>query len=145
MPLTWQKIAKTVPVTDLKDTKLYSLNVGGELAEVPKSGPIEHGRLKESGYNLRAKTYGQIIGISREDIINDDLGGFATVPASALRKAVPLAEAIWFGVRRCCCCSLAPLWRGNRGACSFAFFSFASRYVSMICKHVLIPALIWTL
>jgi Mu-like prophage major head subunit gpT len=89
---TWPLLAKNVPLQNFKPHSLYRLTVGGEMEEVAPSGDIKHGTMKESGYSVRAKTFGKIIGITRQDIINDDLAAFTAVPALLTRKALLAVE-----------------------------------------------------
>jgi hypothetical protein len=89
---TWPLLAKNVSLSNFKAHNLYRLTVAGEMEEVPKSGAIVHGTLSEAEYAVRAKTYGKMIGITRQDVIDDDLQAFTAVPALLTRKAVLAVE-----------------------------------------------------
>ncbi|MEM9733931.1 MAG: prohead protease/major capsid protein fusion protein [Pseudomonadota bacterium] len=63
---------KTITTIDVSDLPaLQRLNEGGE---------YKRGTLKESGETYSIATYGQIIGLTRQAIVNDDLGAFDRIP-----------------------------------------------------------------
>lgn len=72
----WRSIAAIRTVTDFKQISSYSLTGDLQYEEVGPTGEIKHGTLGEETYNNQAKSYAKMLGISRKDIINDDLGAF---------------------------------------------------------------------
>jgi hypothetical protein len=76
---SWRGIAKIRPVNDFKQVTTYRMAGNNTFLRVAPSGEIKHGQLSETSYTNQAKTYGRMLGISREDYINDDLGAFVSV------------------------------------------------------------------
>lgn len=76
----WRKVSRAVPVVDFKAVKGVRLLMGGVLQPLAKGGELKHVALSDEARDLRAATKGSIIGITREDLINDDLGVLATIP-----------------------------------------------------------------
>ena len=76
----WRDISRAVPVNDFKTVKGVRLVMGGLLKPIAKGGELEHVTLSSEGRDLQAATKGSIIGITREDIVNDDLGILADIP-----------------------------------------------------------------
>jgi len=76
----WKEISGIRSVNDFKTVTSYRLTGGGEFLKVPAGGEIKHGTLGEESYTNKADTYGLMLGITRTDIINDDLGAITTVP-----------------------------------------------------------------
>jgi hypothetical protein len=92
---TWQLVCSISIVNDFKLHSRYRLTADGTFDQVGAGGELKHGTLGEQAYGQQAKTYGKILSISREDLINDDLGAFGELPkvlgrnaAIALEKAV---------------------------------------------------------
>jgi len=84
---SWREISAVSPVSDFKTITMYRLNTNGDFEKVAPTGELKHGKLEEQSYTNQADTYGMIIGISRKDIINDDLGALSSVPRSLGRRA----------------------------------------------------------
>ena len=76
----WRKVSRSVPVTDFKAVKGVRLVMGGLLKPLAKGGELRHVDLSDEARSIQAATKGSIIGITREDLINDDLGVLSTIP-----------------------------------------------------------------
>ena len=76
----WRKISRAVPVKDFKPVKGVRLRMGGVLKPLAKGGEIQHTTIADEARELSAATKAIMVGITREDIINDDLGILSTVP-----------------------------------------------------------------
>jgi len=48
----------------------------GAYQQVGADGELKHGAIDDDKYTVSAKTYGKMVGLSRTDLINDDLGAF---------------------------------------------------------------------
>jgi hypothetical protein len=77
---TWRQIAARRPVNDFKAITSYRLTGDTEFVEVGPDGEIKHGTLGETSFTNQAKTYARMLGIGRQDIVNDDLGAISTAP-----------------------------------------------------------------
>jgi phage major head subunit gpT-like protein len=73
---TWREVAQIKPVNDFKQVTSYRLLDDMEYEELAPDGRIAHGKLGEESYTRQAKTYAKMFGLSRTNIINDDLGAF---------------------------------------------------------------------
>jgi phage major head subunit gpT-like protein len=73
---TWREIAQVKRVNDFKAATSYRLLDNMEYEEVPAGGKIPHGTVGEESYTRQAKTYAKMFSLTRQDIINDDLGAF---------------------------------------------------------------------
>jgi hypothetical protein len=71
---TWREIATIKSVTDFKTVTSYRLLDSLEYEALGPNGEIKHGTVGEESYTRAAKTYAKMFGLTREDIINDDLG-----------------------------------------------------------------------
>lgn len=92
----WQSIASRRNVSDFKAITSYSLTGSGQYEKVGAGGEIKHGELGELSYTNQADTYGKMFGITRKDIINDDLGAFTQIPIKLGRGgALKLNDVFW--------------------------------------------------
>ena len=76
----WREIAKPRAVTDFKAVKGVRLVMGGLLKKLNKGGELQHVDLSDDARTIQAATKGSIVGITREDLINDDLTVLAEIP-----------------------------------------------------------------
>lgn len=76
----WRKVSRAIPVTDFKAVKGVRLVMGGVLQPLAKGGELKHVSLSDDSRDLAAATKGSIVGITREDLINDDLGILSMIP-----------------------------------------------------------------
>lgn len=76
----WRKVSRAVSVVDFKEVKGVRLVMGGVLKPLGKGGELQHVDLSDDGRALKAATKGSIVGITREDLINDDLSVLSLVP-----------------------------------------------------------------
>lgn len=70
-------LAKQRDALDFRALTAVKLGEAPKLDEVPESGEIRHGTRTEAKESFRLKTFAKIFSISRQAIINDDLGAFA--------------------------------------------------------------------
>jgi hypothetical protein len=67
-----------------------------EFEEVGPTGELKHGTLGEESFTNKAKTHGKLITITREDIINDDLGALTDRPRMLGRGGIlKLNKVFW--------------------------------------------------
>jgi ATP-dependent protease ClpP protease subunit len=82
-PTTWQQWAPTMSVSDFKQQSIVSLSAFSDLATKAEGAEYTQGTMGEYRELIQASTKGRYIGLSREMVINDDLGAFLRL-ASAL-------------------------------------------------------------
>jgi len=73
---TWTEIATVKSVSNFHAHTSYRLLDNLEYDEIGPTGEIHHGVISEESYTRQAKTYAKMLGITRTDIINDDLSAF---------------------------------------------------------------------
>jgi len=71
---------RPVNLSDFKATNLVGLGAFSSLDIVPEGGEYKYGTFSEQSQSMRLATYGKLFSITRQAIINDDLGVFNDVP-----------------------------------------------------------------
>lgn len=69
-------------VRDFKPATLVNLAEAPALDDVPEMGEYKSGKMQDSATTFQLVTSGKIIEISRQALINDDLGALTSVPAA---------------------------------------------------------------
>lgn len=96
MPQTWREVAQVRNVTDFKSVTAYRMTAALEYEEVGPGGEIQHGTLGQESYSLQAKTYAKMLALTRQDIINDDLGAFNDLRNRlGIGAAIKLNKVFW--------------------------------------------------
>jgi len=72
----WREISAIRTVSDFKTVTSYRLLDEMEYEELPPDGTMKHGAVSEESYTRQARTYAKMFSLSRQDIVNDDLGAF---------------------------------------------------------------------
>lgn len=76
IPQSWREVAAVRNVSDFKAVTAFRLTTSLEYEEVGPAGEIHHGTAGQESYDVQAKTYARMLTLTRQDIINDDLGAF---------------------------------------------------------------------
>ena len=93
---TWRNICAIRNVSDFKTVTSYRLVGRDQYEKVAPGGELKHGALGEETYTNKADTYGLILTIDRQDIINDDLGAITTVPRKLGRgSGLKINDVFW--------------------------------------------------
>lgn len=92
----WRLVAKIDSVSDFKTKTTYRMTGANTYRKVAKSGEIKHGAISELSYTDQAETYGILLGVSREDMINDDLGAFTRLASEIGRGAGDVLNNIFW-------------------------------------------------
>lgn len=77
--MTWRDVSAQRTVRDFKASTTYKLSGAFKYEKVGNGGELRHGTVTEDTYTNQAETYGKMFGVSRTDIINDDLGAFTSI------------------------------------------------------------------
>lgn len=88
------EFTRAVSVPDFKPTTLVGLGAFSDLLVVPEGGEYKYGTFSEQSQSMRLVTYGRLFSITRQAIINDDLGIFSDVPrklGQAARRTIAKA------------------------------------------------------
>lgn len=92
----WRAISAIRAVSDFKTVTSYRLNGGFEFDEIGAAGEIKHGAVSEESFTNAAKTYAKMFSVTRQDIINDDLGALSAVPQRIGRgAALKMNKVFW--------------------------------------------------
>lgn len=83
---------------DFKPSKRVRMSDAPGLLEKPESANYEYGALGEQAEDISVKTYGRILSISRETMVNDDLSLFSRVTTAMGRRAQQLEGDLAYGV-----------------------------------------------
>jgi ATP-dependent Clp endopeptidase proteolytic subunit ClpP len=83
---------------DFKAFSSYRLTMTGEFEEISAAGELKHAGLGEESYSNQLKTRGKMIMLTREMIINDDLGAFLQIPRMLGRQAAEALEKVFFTI-----------------------------------------------
>lgn len=93
---SWRAISAVRNVQDFKTVTSYRLTGNLQFAKVGAGGKIENGELGNQSYTNSADTYAKMLSITRQDIINDDLGVLSAVPGMIGRgAALKQNEVFW--------------------------------------------------
>ena len=97
---TWREISVVKTATDFKQMTSHRLTDSLEYEEIGPDGKIKHGKVGEESYTRQVKTYAKMGGLTRQDIINDDLGAFDDIRARLGRGgAKKLNNVFWTATR----------------------------------------------
>lgn len=87
-PDTWSRFCARGTVSDFREHNRYRLGMFGALDPVNENGEFKNKPISDAEKEvIAAKTYGNIINLSRQAIINDDMGAFTTLAARLGRAA----------------------------------------------------------
>lgn len=77
----YRLLGRKESASDFKPMKIVNLGLGSSLADIPENGEVPGARLTDYGEPLALKTLGRFLSITRQMIINDDLGGLTRIPS----------------------------------------------------------------
>jgi hypothetical protein len=77
---TWRPIARRNDSPDFKPRTHNQLGDAPNLELVNESGEFKYGSIPEAKESSRLLTYGKILPLNRQMIVNDDLGAFTRIP-----------------------------------------------------------------
>ncbi|QDV85558.1 hypothetical protein [Planctomycetes bacterium TBK1r] len=83
-------------VSDFKEVSRYRLLGTGGFEQVAPDGELKHGKLSDQKFTNKADTYGQILTLTRHDIINDDLNAFMDIPRQMGRSGAESIDDLFF-------------------------------------------------
>jgi hypothetical protein len=92
----WRSIGTVNSVNDFKTKTSYRLVDDAKFDKVGPDGRLRHALFEEESFTNRAETYGKILQLNRQDIINDDLGALTSRAQKIGRgAALRLNEVFW--------------------------------------------------
>lgn len=91
----WARRAPNAP--DFKSMSVVQLSGAPDLLAVPEHGEYTYGTMRDGATDYRVVTYGRIVSLSRQAIINDDLRGFDRLTTAFGLAARRLENAMVYG------------------------------------------------
>jgi len=73
-------VARQSTARDFRAKRKLTLGDAPELLKVNEAGEFKHGKIDEAEETYRIETFGRIIALSRQMMVNDDLGAFTDLP-----------------------------------------------------------------
>lgn len=80
---------------DFKPAKRILLSEAAELKLVPEGGQFKDSQMSEAGTNVSVLTFGRTFSLTRQAIINDDLGVFNDI-SSKFGRAAKIKSITWY-------------------------------------------------
>lgn len=98
-PSALKSICRMANLPDFRAKSVIRLGGAPALEQVNESGEFKYGAVSEAANGWQLLTYGRIIALSRQALVNDDLDGFATLlrkfgEAAARREADQLVSVL---------------------------------------------------
>lgn len=75
------QVARQSTARDFRAKRALQMGEGPELQKVAEGGEFQTGTIEESAETYSVETFGRIFSISRQALVNDDLGAFTQIPA----------------------------------------------------------------
>ncbi|MFO1153054.1 MAG: Mu-like prophage major head subunit gpT family protein [Rhodospirillales bacterium] len=97
-PRTFPPLARRATAADFKDIHRVQLGEAPQLEKVNESGEFKRGTMGEGKERYRVETWGKVIGITRQVIVNDDLDAFTRVPSLFGTAAATLESDVVWGI-----------------------------------------------
>lgn len=95
-PQTFRPLVRVVSVPDFKDVSRVQLGDAPQFEKVNEHGEFKRGTIGEGREQYRIATYGKVVAITRQVLINDDLGAFTRVPEMFGRQYANLeSDIVW--------------------------------------------------
>lgn len=99
LPAPLKAVARLANLPDFREKSVVRLSDAPSLEKVNEHGEFKHGAIADTANAWRLLTYGRIIGLTRQAMVNDDLEGFATMvqkfgQAAARREAEELVAVL---------------------------------------------------
>lgn len=92
----WRKICKIGSVSDFKQHTRYRMTNDMMFQPIGPAGELKHGELGEQSFTQQAATKGIMFALTREMLINDDLGAFTEVSrAFGIGAGETINDAVW--------------------------------------------------
>jgi hypothetical protein len=97
-PQTFGPLVRRMTMSDFNEAHLIRMGSGPKLKKIGESGEYKRGSIVESKETIKVSTYGIVVGITRQVIINDDLGAFTRLPQQFGTSVATLESDIVWGL-----------------------------------------------
>ena len=95
-PIIATKLCTSGDINDFKPSERFRITDVGDLLPVAPDGEIKEGGVTEEAATNKLDTYGKKFCLTRQMIINDDLGAFMKVPTAMGNRAARLIDQLFF-------------------------------------------------
>lgn len=95
-PQTFRPLVRIATVPDFKPVTRAQLGEAPQFDKVNEHGEFQRGKIGEAGESYKIATYGKIIGLTRQSVVNDDLDAFTRIPQAFGVQAAQLeSDIVW--------------------------------------------------
>ncbi len=163
-PQTFKPFSRQVTAPDFKTIARVQLGDAPTLDKVNESGEFKRGTISDGKEQYALATYGKVVAINRQTIINDDLAAFTRLPEMFGRAAADLQSDTVWGIITAnaamgdgtalfhanhgnlsatnAAIAIAPLGEGRAGLRKQKGLN--GRFINVMAKYLLVPAAIET-
>ena len=95
-PQTFKAFSKQTELSDFRPA--YRIKVGDapQLLQVTEGGEFKRGSIREGQERIQLATFGRVVGITRQIVMNDDLGAFTRLAEAFGTQALNLeSDVVW--------------------------------------------------
>jgi len=79
-PVTYTRWAMRRDLPNFRNTSFVQLSSAPSLEKVGENGEFARGTMTDSGNSFRVASFGKILGVTTQLIVNDDIGAFGDIP-----------------------------------------------------------------
>ncbi|WP_439611500.1 phage major capsid protein [Reyranella sp.] len=97
-PQTWKPFCRQSNNPDFKTKSVVQLSSAPAFKQVREGAEYSYGGMTDGAESYALVTYGRIVSISRQALINDDLGAFDRLPTMVGRAAATLENTTVYGI-----------------------------------------------
>jgi phage major head subunit gpT-like protein len=98
-PQTFRPLVRETTVSDFKSVTRAQLGEAPQLEKVNEHGEFKRGTIGEGSETYKIATFGKIVGITRQALINDDLGAFTRLAQMFGVQAAQLeSDLVWWQI-----------------------------------------------
>ncbi len=94
MPQTFKPLVRKASLSDFKPTTVIQTGIAPELKKVPEHGKYEETKFSDTNESYQLETFGRILSVTRQMIINDDLNALNMFPTAFGRAAANLESKV---------------------------------------------------
>jgi len=97
-PKTYQQWTTRATAQDFKEISRVQLGQAPELLPVNEHGEFKRGTVGESAEKYHLQTFGRVVGLSRQAMVNDDLSAFGRIARGFAWSAAELEQETVYGI-----------------------------------------------
>lgn len=97
-PATWKPFVNEIKVPDFKPHSLVQIGGAPQLALIGENGEYQSGGMVDGKEVVKLASYGRMVSMTRQMIINDDLGAITRIPDAFGSSAANLESDLVWGI-----------------------------------------------